>query len=287
MISMKIKIYFIFLSVVILTSQCELKRTMKNKEEKIMFTQSDILKDLEDLYGPNYRKVFPAYGGPEFHMKVSSNKIHLYADEYRWAIVFETIGYSTPAGNIDTELIYFGNCLQKLDKTGADDQYITNIIFLQNLVTIDELNSISDSDGFELVSAQVKTIKIRNQQLPVEHDPKKYQDKGIEIFDYDNPKQLIDFTALTRYLNEEYPELFRATEEELKTCLPKDLPKLMSIDKWYHRDYFVDPSFPTPEPGSRPSEYETFPLIAEVLVSKDTTRWKPSLKPNNNWRNWE
>jgi hypothetical protein len=27
-------------------------------------------------------------------------------------------------------------------------------------------------------------------------------------------------------------------------------------------------------------------MIADILVSKDTTKWKPTLKPNNDWRNW-
>jgi hypothetical protein len=27
-------------------------------------------------------------------------------------------------------------------------------------------------------------------------------------------------------------------------------------------------------------------MIADILVSKDTAKWKPALKPNNDWRNW-
>jgi hypothetical protein len=36
-----------------------------------------------------------------------------------------------------------------------------------------------------------------------------------------------------------------------------------------------------------PSKQETFNLIAKVLVTKDVTNWKPTLEPNNSWKNWE
>ncbi len=38
--------------------------------------------------------------------------------------------------------------------------------------------------------------------------------------------------------------------------------------------------------GTKPSDYETYKMIANILVSKDITKWNPTLKPNNNWRNW-
>ena len=36
----------------------------------------------------------------------------------------------------------------------------------------------------------------------------------------------------------------------------------------------------------KPGDYETYKMIADILVSGDTTKRKPTLKPNNNWRNW-
>src|SRR5262245_38181837 len=38
--------------------------------------------------------------------------------------------------------------------------------------------------------------------------------------------------------------------------------------------------------GYVPSSYETNRLIAEVLETKDPSRFKPTLKPNNHWINW-
>jgi len=38
--------------------------------------------------------------------------------------------------------------------------------------------------------------------------------------------------------------------------------------------------------GKKPSSYETYPMIAEVLVTKDISKWRPTLEPNYDWQNW-
>jgi hypothetical protein len=115
---------------------------------------------------------------------------------------------------------------------------------------------------------------------------KKYEQQKIKIQDFDNPKRLIDFASLVRYLAEENPDLFRATDAELRSLLPKDLPKLFVIDNWHHKPYYVFPDGVNKPFGVKPRDYETYPMIADILVTKDTTKWKPTLKPNNDWRNW-
>jgi len=53
----------------------------------------------------------------------------------------------------------------------------------------------------------------------------------------------------------------------------------MKIDKWHHKSY-------SEYGGDKPSSYETFNLIADILVSKNANIWEPSLESNNDWRNW-
>ncbi len=66
----------------------------------------------------------------------------------------------------------------------------------------------------------------------------------------------------------------------------------MQIDKWNHQPYSKHINITSPstyvieETGTRPSENETYKLIADILVTKDTAKWKPTLPPNNDWRNW-
>ena len=49
---------------------------------------------------------------------------------------------------------------------------------------------------------------------------------------------------------------------------PPDLPFLTHVDEWHHRQYNNYSADRAPN-GHRPSSYETFPLLAEVLVSGD------------------
>jgi hypothetical protein len=57
------------------------------------------------------------------------------------------------------------------------------------------------------------------------------------------------------------------------------------IDQRHHREYNNYSADRAPN-DHRPSSYETFPLIAEVLVSGDPIRYRPTLTPTNHWNNW-
>jgi hypothetical protein len=37
---------------------------------------------------------------------------------------------------------------------------------------------------------------------------------------------------------------------------------------------------------NRPSSYETWQQIARVVVTGDTSHYKPTLQPNTNWKYW-
>ncbi len=108
---------------------------------------------------------------------------------------------------------------------------------------------------------------------------------GPRILTRDHPGE-VTFEDLGRYLTFEHEELCRATLEELRTCLPGDLPFLTHIDEWHHRTYGYAPDVDPPIIGDKPTSYETFPLIAEVLVSGDPSRYRPTLAPTNHWSNW-
>ena len=159
------------------------------------------------------------------------------------------------------------------------------------LIDNDEIQRI-DNDMDELISKNIKQVKVRDTMLDIEHDKAIYNKKGIVDTSYDNPENLIDIPSLIRYLDEKHLNLFRATDKELRTYLPSDLPKLMQIDSWHQETYtkFKHMTSPTTYEyqimGKKPSDYETYKIIADILVTKDTTKWKPKLKLNNNWRNW-
>lgn len=216
--------------------------------------------------------------------KTAAIKMHKYTkedilkalDENKWAIVFEKSGFGNRSGQAEIELNYFGNCLVQLDPAGVDGQFTCNAKYLER-ISNKEFEKVEG--GFELVSKEASTIKVGEEVVAIDHTLQNYRVKGIEIQTFDNPDELIDYPSLVRYLDETHPEIFRATDAELRTCIPMDLPFILSIDKWHHRSY--NEFF-----GDKPSTYETFQLIADVLVNKNAAHWQPTLEANNNWRNW-
>lgn len=235
------------------------------------YTKKEILDALDNDEAYNF---FLDLEHGYFH--TAGSRINLFADDKRWAIVFEKSGFGNRSGRAEIEMNYFGNCLCNLDKVGLDNRFTCNSKYIV-LISGDEFKKIEDD--FELVSKEAVVIKIRNDEFLIEQDLKKYKAKGIEIQNYDNPKKLIDFQSLVRYLDEEYPDILRANKSEIRTSIPEDLPYLLNIDEWHHKSY-------SEYGGVKPSNYETFQMIAEVLVSRNIDNWKPTLKSNNNWRNW-
>lgn len=260
----------------------------KNKKS-LTYSREDIMKEFSILH-PN--KTFVEFEHP--YLSTAGSRLTLYGDETRWAMVFEKAGYSNSGFSGEIWLTYFGNCLINQDSWGRSVQYKSNSKFIP-IISDKELEGL-EQDYSSLVLKDKKQVKVRDTLLRIEHDISKYEAKGMNIRSDDNPENLVDFASLIRYLDEEHPQLFRAADKELRTCLPSDIPKIMCIDKWHHEEYtgysngpFYDEVAPTnfeSYMGTSPLNYETYNMIAEVLISKDTTMWKPTLKPNNDWRNW-
>jgi hypothetical protein len=180
-------------------------------------------------------------------------------------------------------LNYVGNCIDYLVDQYPERNYITNSI---RVILIDptEFERIENKEGaemetFELIGQNIKEIKLRDKFVPFDSDYKNYEKVGIEIRAEENPNKLIGFGDLIRYLHETNPTLLSATEEDIRKHIPKDIPKLMTIDEFHFVSAY--------EKTNPPSQQETYKLLAKILVTLDTTNWKPTQKPNNNWKNWE
>ncbi|MDJ1479545.1 hypothetical protein QNI16_03555 [Cytophagaceae bacterium YF14B1] len=235
-------------------------------------TEQDILHELDETKNKFFLDLEHGY----FH--TAGSRITLFADKSRWAIVMEKTGYGNRSMSIEIDICYYSNCLAMEEYTLGFNN--------TGVELFSEIDFQNIGKGFELVDTEARFITIRDKKLPIEKDENKYEEKGIKIRDYDNPDHQIDFVALTRYLDEQYPELFRASDAEIHKYLPADLPKLMTIDKWHHKTYWEIYDSNLYGEDTRPSTYETFQMIAKILVTKDTTLWKPTLPPNNDWQNW-
>ena len=195
----------------------------------------------------------------------AGSRITIFADEKRWAIVFEKSGFNNPGAGCGIELSYYGNCLANLD-TFNDEPYNIKIIPLIDSDEVEKIESNSSKQG---------QIIIRGTAL--KYDP------DFITNEFREPHNLIpkppNMEDIFRFLDTNYTSLFRATDPELKQCLSQDLPKLLVINEWFHITYGI-------MDGPAPSEIETFQQIAEVIATGDIANWKPTLKPNNHWKNW-
>jgi hypothetical protein len=58
---------------------------------------------------------------------------------------------------------------------------------------------------------------------------------------------------------------------------PLDSPIILRLEEWTHPNLAAE---------ELPSHSETFQMIADVLVSGNSSFYKPTLAPNTHWRNW-
>lgn len=213
----------------------------------------------------------------------AGSRIHLYADSTSWAIVFEKNGYFNRATRAEIELIYVGNCIQHEISNYNGQIYISNSIN-KILIESSEFDRIEykmqdDLEFFEKINPNVKEIKIRDKFVPFDSNHLNYEKVGIEFDVSINPKKWIGFGDLIRYLHETDPSVISANESDIRQLIPKDIPKLMTID-----EFCVSSNY---DENVSPSQLETYQLISKILVTKDTSLWKPTQKPNNSWKNWD
>lgn len=243
-----------------------------------MLSREGVLFEFDTL---DFFKMYPA-----FNLATDSFvtcRLHVYADDSRWAVVFEDF---KPSQGGDITLYSFGNCLINQEQCGAYGQYLSNLSF-HRLISADEFKRIKVGVYHTLISRKTNRIKIRNENFLITHDLNVYQKMKIPIVNYLNPRKHVDYMALMRYLDEVYPDLMKATEEELQNQVPKDLPKILQLNRFYLEDYGVQPTAEEgvfQEYGVKPSSQEAFQLLTEIILTKDIKKWKPTLRSNNHWR---
>ncbi|PIF46573.1 hypothetical protein CLU96_3611 [Chryseobacterium sp. 52] len=262
----------------------------QSERSQMNYTENEILEQLDLAFKGEPNKYYPKARPEDIkynffldlehgYCETAGSRIHLYANEKYWAIVFEKNGYQNRATRAEIELYYIGNCIDYPINKYPERNYISNV---SNIVLIggDEYERIvnkegSDMEKFELIDANVKEIKVRDKLIPFNGNYKDYEKLEIKLRDYDNPKKLVSFGDLIRYYQETNPTLISASEEDIRKHIPKSLKKLMVINEFHY------------DPSIMPSKQETYRLISKVLVMRSISYWKETLKPNNSWKNWE
>jgi len=210
-------------------------------------------------------------------------KLSLYANDTSWAMIFEYLMYNGGEKEYEIFLDYFGNCLKGMDTFFENGRKLNSNSKRITLINEKDFGKIITTNGF-FIKKNADSIKLGSNIFKIEHNVNKYLEKGIEPYRMEGVNQSIDCISLLRYLYLTFPDKLFAPELAKKRFLSVDLPKLMELNDWYHQEYFNN--YGEDYIGVPPSTYETFQMLAEVLVTKDTTKYKPTLKPNTHWSNW-
>jgi len=244
-------------------------------------------------------------------------RLNIFEDGDDWAIAAERLGFNPRRGCIELNIYYYGNCLTNLEHyNGQDTNYYT-------VFPVDDDDFWATTDGAAL-TGDGSSWRVRGQQVEINHQREDYAAAGIKLKEYEPGEILIQEVA--RLLVGRHSELFRATDEELYKSLPAGLKKRLVLDQWYHRDFneIPQPTLGDEQLRSvfafnkdscqmtfedfaqlyreqeqrtqtynqdqwqdnRPSEYETWQLIANVIATGDPAAYRPTLIPNTHWKFW-
>lgn len=310
--------YFIILIIISSLANCKYsKQTMKNNKDSKL-TKQEVLNTLDNSYDGYYRSFVELDFGYSYLIDTRLNVFRGKKDQ--WAIAVERLGYNPRAGAIILDIYYFGNCLINLES------YNNRLSNYYSVYPIDNYN-FNETVASECLKPDAKFWLVRGQKVSLSHNKQDYLDAKIELKEYE-PNE-IGVEEAARYAILKNRNLFRATDNELYKSIPKDLEKILVLDEWYHKDFYLYISSTMTEAqlkqtyefnknltglngmsfeefvtlyrmqsimdddlnkemwnNNRPSTYETWQLIAKVIVANDPKLYKPTLKPNTHWKYW-
>jgi hypothetical protein len=196
------------------------------------------------------------------------SRLTAYRDDKRWVLIIEAVGFNYRGGGHDgiTNCLHiFGNCI--LFKPGTDN---SNFLYMMDN---SEEGETFDSEFMEHLNPSVNSMLLRNKRIKIEHNLGFYESKGIQL--EEPPK--IKIWEFLRGLVPEYSMDLLATDDELRNRVPSDIPEFLRLTEWFHPDLASD---------EKPSQNETFIMIAKALATGDKSKYTPTKPPNNHWTNW-
>jgi hypothetical protein len=228
-----------------------------------MISKEEILNQL-DSEAESY--IFPMLdNGYYYH---GDQKMTIFRDESRWAIILEIIAYNNHSDGIDgitTIASVFGNCLTGWNENDDFNYFASD--HEEKAFLFDEANYVP------YLNPDAKTIRIRSTEIPVIFESDHYTSKMISP-QFENKITPWEFM---RGLIPEYSPLFWLTPKEISKKIPADLPIFMILHNWHHPDLAA---------GEKPSETQTFQQLAEVITTGDKKLFQPDETNNTHWLNW-
>lgn len=226
------------------------------------YTQSQILSQL-DTCAADY--TFPMLDNG--YVYLVDVRLSAYRTERYWALIIEHIGADYRAGGVFNTPYCFGNCF--VQTPGPSD---TNSIAI---LSESFYNAPAEDEDFWDIRSETGEIEVRGNPVSYDVSPEALQQHGIGEDQRDGAE--VTIVELMRTLVPQHHALWLATEAELNQVVEADVPLILRLDEWHHPDLAE---------GEMPSTNEAFQMIADVLVSGNVDRYKPSLPPNTHWSNW-
>jgi hypothetical protein len=212
-------------------------------------------------------------------------RLSCYRDDQYWAIAMEELVFGPNGrghGGILTNVLSFGNCLRV--KVGGRNYHQFRFTFDgpegPTFAFADPPDDVHSP--WEYLHPNARTIRIRDQVVPIEIDPKAYEEMGIRLLD---PPR-IKGHELLRGLPLKYRRMLLCTDGERgkKFLKSKLAPLFMQLDEWYHPK--LQESEVRRGDAEWPHQSESFQLLAKAMVAGDPSLYKPTLPPNTHWSNW-
>ena len=187
---------------------------------------------------------------PEFgNMNIDyiSSQLTAYRSSDKWLLIFNSVVWWPAVEGLMTIVETVGTGVT--GKQGFDDDHA----FTPAQYKLD------DSEE-NILSISIRSESINPESLNI--DPN---------YEYNPDYEFWVSVALT----EQHKDKLLANHEEMARFIPSDYQHLITLDEWDH------PTWEIPA-----SQTETFPRLAEVLVSSDSSRWRPVQTPNTHWARW-
>lgn len=237
-----------------------------------MMTSQEILRILDNC-AESF--TFPMLDNGYVYLGVT--RMSLFRSETDWAIVIEVFGYSPRSGIPDTHIYTFSSKLHNRDPESnyvtkeAYDNYLKNNPYNESrfIFPIDNEDWLDEEDP-EKVKLD-SDISIRGKTI----DPistKLYKDNDIEL--EESTPWVFELTRLLAAIEK---ESVLSQGNEKRVSVSPELEQILILYEWHHPDLVEE---------ELPSHNETFQQLAEVLVTGDISKYRPSMKPNTAWKNW-
>lgn len=284
-----------------------------------MLSEEEIITTLDYSNSRGYYSHFTALGHPYSYL--IDCRLNIFrGDNDRWAIAIERLGYNPRGGMIELEIDYFGNCLVNQEVYNGqltnthrffpigDDSYFESI---------EEPCLKPDATHWLVRGVKVPLSTNKQDYLDKGIELKEYEPGEIGIEEAGR-LAVIDYRDVFRAIDK---ELFTSIPSDLKKTLVldewhhKDFIELNNPALTDHQLKSIwDLNRKTYEPmgmtletlifttrqqeksneeyskqqweENRPGSYETWPMLAKVIVTGDTAHYRPTLAPNTHWLNW-